>query len=563
MAGDHTSPDQSIILSPDKIFIGQEFLNSTQINLIKQAIERTKERSFRGLLYHLPMGTGKTRISLFTGLNLYKQFLVIASKTLVTNWIDEINKIWPAIDQRPKYEIVHRDYLGSSFDSWKPHPDTRIIITTPEVIRYSYHHNNIESYYVGIVHQPPRKTLTYYLPNKRPFRSPYTQGPLLFHGLKFEGIFVDECQNYTNITTQVCRAISSLCTPQRWLLSGTPIQEPSKTRLLGLFQLLNYQRPNSLPQLDHWISSGEYQGIIPYSLTCPPPVIDAKLHTIHHHYEMTPAEIKIFEFFKEIIIKWFEYYQITQALPDADPALSRQIRGHLLSLLTFTKIGIISPKIGIDALVDKIGRESFLKGLDESITELKPYLNEATNYSSRLELFCQLLVEHPNEQFIVFSSYVQTLETARQYIMKHDKINHRNLYLYHSGLSIYERTNLLNLYRQDNNAVLFITYNIGAEGLNLQTCTQVIMLEPFWNNGKELQAVSRCHRLGQTNDVYQHYLISNLQFEISLLNKQYDKTSVINDMLSGAKTFSSKFKLTSISYIDMLNQGEQPPPLTP
>lgn len=554
MAGDdiHSSSNQSIssLSLANKSLIGEEHLNPTQIGLIHDAINRSKQKSFRGLLFHLPMGSGKSRLSLILGLNLYKQFLIIASKSLISNWIEEIAKVWPGSDQ-PKYEIVHRDYLGSGIDSWKPKTNTQIIITTPETIRKSYNDNNIESYYVGVTHQHSRKIFSYHLPIKRAFRSSSSQGPLLFHGMTFEGIFVDEAQNFTNISTDTCRAISSLCTPVRFLLSGTPIQEPKLERLLGLFQLLNYQYPNSLSQLDQWISSGQYQGITPYSLTCDPPSIDAKLHTIRHHYDMTPSEVKIFEFFKEIVVKWYEYYQLIESR--ADPDLLRQIRGHLLSILTYTRIAIVAPKVGIDALVAKIGRESFLKGLDETIQELKPHVTEAVHYSSRLEKVCELMLEYPEQKFLVFSSFVQTLETCRQYLMKHDKINYRKFYLYHSGLSTVERGQLLNDFRKETNAVLFLSYSIGAEGINLQCTNQCIFLEPFWNSSRENQAIARCYRYGQQSDVYEHHITSTTMFEFQLINKQMDKTKIITDMLTGAKTFSPKFKITSISYLEMVN----------
>lgn len=211
-----TSVDQPIKSELETAIVGRESLNPTQQGLIGQAVKRSQELSFRGLLFHLPMGTGKSRISLMLGLTLYRQFLIIASKTLITNFLEEIHKIWPNEVDRPKYQVVHRDYLGSGIDNWQPDLDTRIILTTPQVIMSSYQTSQIERYYVGVTtNQSNRKIITYHLPTRRPFRSCLSQGISLFHGTRWEGIFVDEAQNYSNIQTATCRAIASLSTSHR------------------------------------------------------------------------------------------------------------------------------------------------------------------------------------------------------------------------------------------------------------------------------------------------------------------------------------------------------------
>jgi len=531
------------------------YLNDIQIGLVRDAVNHTRNRDFKGLLFHLPMGSGKTRTALVTALNLYDQVLIIASKTLIPNWIDEIHKVFGNSIQ---YEVVHRDYLGSGYDTWKPSVHSRIIFATPETVLKSYKDNGIEANFVDY-QTVPNKVYYYNLPEHRPFvtQTEDVRGPRLFHGISWGGIFIDECQNYTNSMTGTCRALSSLYCSHRWLLSGTPLQEPKVERLLGFFLLLNYRRPNSLPELNDWLKSGSYHGIKEYALSCPPPDIKAKLHTVEHVYNMSHSEIMIFAFFREIILRWFDYYEkMRYQLPAESPVLNK-IRGHLLSLLTYTRIGIVCPKKAIQALVEKISREPFLKGLDQAVEELKPSIEDATDHSSRLHELHVILEDSIDEQAIVFSNFVVTLEGARDYLVQQSHSKGRTYYLLHNSLSTTQRAGVLNDFRGDANGVLFMTYGMGSEGINLQVSSVVVFLDCYWNAAKEQQAVARAYRLGQSRDVTQHYLMSNTQFEHSLLMKQIGKTKKLNEFIDGGECLNPKLVVGGISYREMVSLIEK------
>jgi len=116
------------------------------------------------------------------------------------------------------------------------------------------------------------------------------------------------------------------------------------------------------------------------------------------------------------------------------------------------------------------------------------------------------------------------------------------------------------MFREDKNGVLFMTYSTGSCGLNLQTANVVINLEPAWNVGTEQQAVGRAYRMGQTQDVYQHNLVSNTQFELCVLLKQVGKTKLLDKMLNGGDDFiKTSNKLGSLSYMEMAELIENEP----
>jgi SNF2 family DNA or RNA helicase len=61
--------------------------------------------------------------------------------------------------------------------------------------------------------------------------------------------------------------------------------------------------------------------------------------------------------------------------------------------------------------------------------------------------------------------------------------------------------------RAPNNSVFIIQVKAGGQGLNIQSASRVYITSPSWNPGTELQAIGRCHRKGQTRDVYVKKLI--------------------------------------------------------
>ena len=58
--------------------------------------------------------------------------------------------------------------------------------------------------------------------------------------------------------------------------------------------------------------------------------------------------------------------------------------------------------------------------------------------------------------------------------------------------------------------VMLLALQAGGVGLNLTSANHVFMLDIHWNPALEVQAADRCHRVGQTRDVYIHRYLSIL-----------------------------------------------------
>jgi SWI/SNF-related matrix-associated actin-dependent regulator 1 of chromatin subfamily A len=80
----------------------------------------------------------------------------------------------------------------------------------------------------------------------------------------------------------------------------------------------------------------------------------------------------------------------------------------------------------------------------------------------------------------------------------------------HSGLSGDERTKLVEVFREDSSRRLMIASTLAAgEGLNLQFCSDAIILERQWNPANEEQVEGRFHRFGQLNNVSITYMLAS------------------------------------------------------
>ena len=97
--------------------------------------------------------------------------------------------------------------------------------------------------------------------------------------------------------------------------------------------------------------------------------------------------------------------------------------------------------------------------------------------------------------------------------------------------------------------VFLISLKAGGTGLNLTAADTVIHYDPWWNPASENQAADRAHRIGQTNPVFVHKLISEGSIEERILDLQQKKSKLVGALLS-EKT--SKLQLDTETLEDLL-----------
>ncbi|KIJ49379.1 hypothetical protein M422DRAFT_65895 [Sphaerobolus stellatus SS14] len=94
------------------------------------------------------------------------------------------------------------------------------------------------------------------------------------------------------------------------------------------------------------------------------------------------------------------------------------------------------------------------------------------------------------------------------------------------------------IYKNDsgNPVVMLISLKAGALGLNLTVANNVYLMDPWWQEGIESQAIDRCNRIGQKKPVHVYQLVAENTVEAKVLEIQEKKKNLIKQAFSGIKT---------------------------
>jgi SNF2 family DNA or RNA helicase len=511
----------------DPITVGASELTEFQCDILADCI--TKKNG--GLC--LPMGTGKTLISLMTALHLTDEcILVVASKTLIHSWIYEIKKFFK---NSLKYEVLHGEII-KNINTWKLKDDTRVVLTTSQFLTNIYKTNNIENSFVFYL-QDGFITTKYYNPVNKPYLNNNIGGSILY-SKKWGVLIVDEIQSYTNINTYVCKALATIYADYRWVLSGTMFAEPRFERIFGYYLILNDPEvPRSLPECIQMITSRDYKGIkntLIYrneNINYKPPKINSQI--VNH--PLTENERKIYLSMKQILHKL--NIQLNEYMRYRDTENTHRFSSYILAMLSYLRQGLVCPLIPITTVTIDIAdlecKSELSQLFSQEIAELN--LNEWLNNpdamrSTRINACLEKINLHKNDRIIVFSCFKTCLSILNVYLPKN-----REIFTLNSNTNTVNRGKILDKFGKSENGILLLTYDLGSNGLNLQCSNTVLLLDFWWNASKTKQAISRVIRYGQKADtVNVYYFTSNTGLEENLYKKQKHKLMAAEELLDGS-----------------------------
>jgi TATA-binding protein-associated factor len=119
-----------------------------------------------------------------------------------------------------------------------------------------------------------------------------------------------------------------------------------------------------------------------------------------------------------------------------------------------------------------------------------------------------------------------------------------------------DRFNVVRRFNNDPSIdILLLTTQIGGLGLNLTGADTVIFVEHDWNPQKDLQAMDRAHRIGQTKVVNVYRLITKRTIEEKIMSLQRFKLGIANSVVN-----MDNASLTSMGteqLINMFNKDEK------
>lgn len=513
----------------------------------------------------LPMGTGKTLLGLVSAMRHVSEWgtpaLVQCENALASTWLGEMKKFSPGTEK-------HIQILGSS---WKTNEtleikeDTLIVVSAGHGARISYNDAGgflgecIEDKFclkVGAF----QKSVEYNIPQK-PYREYPCLGNLVIHAVHWSVMIVDESQKYYNIAIprSLARGICSVCARTVIALSGTMLAEPKTPLLFGFATLTRQDIPRTLPLFKSLMCRKQLR---PVSEMCVIREQNEDASNLELEYEVVAKSLSVHE---QVL-----YDIMLGALDETakkldlvtDSLLKKELNTRLLVLIGYMRQLLLSSSLCLDSMIKskdtclaglgdltkiidmwdkwegigeyKAGYKAGLESRDaediittcheERVERCVVGLKEQRT-STRIEALGELLGKMKT-RCIVFSSFnVQAKEVTKYLEQRYPG----RCYLFVDGkMSQTKRDRNISIFEAVDDAVMFLSYKLGACGHNFQYCNKVIFMDMDWNASWEKQALARCLRRGQKLKVSAFELISNTPFEKIMAGKHKSK-----DILGG------------------------------
>lgn len=554
------------IVMTTALAIGRAELNPQQQGVLAEALIKKSG----GL--SLPMGFGKTFLSIVLGLsqiaNLEKindecgTILVVVSKTLLESWKFEIRKFF---GDALKFVVLHQDEIGTRGKTLDnliiDFTTVQLVLTTPDVISRYYTRSHTDSVFVHQIHMN-EGLFNQYVVNEyiRPTHPLYTNiaahGGYMLFNKQWGCLIVDEVQKYTNIKSNRCQGIGAICANHRWALSGTMFDEPKVERVLGYYVIINHPSfPRSLPDAMLLITDHTFKGVTESLVVRRTNEAfikqgQPKVNEVIINHELSREEQIVYTSMKNTMRKINTELKMHRAAGDV--ANARRFGSYLMAMLCYLRQCVVCPvlplaKAALD--ISDLSNKSQLSSI--LIKEIKnlgidDWLHDpVTVKSSRIQKVIEVIGTHASERVVMFTCFRTCLDIVRHFITL--EYTERPTFTLNSIMSMKTRMTTLQKFSESDNGVLLLTYDLGAEGLNLQCSNTVLMLDFWWNSGKTQQATARVLRYGQLADTVNiYYFMSNTGVEKAVFKKQTDKIKILNELKTGPM----------VTYITSVNMQE-------
>ena len=327
--------------------------------------------------------------------------------------------------------------------------------------------------------------------------------------IRWQFMAIDEAHRLKNRNAQLYSKLLDFKTPQRLLITGTPVQND----LGELSALLHFLNPNDAEadiNIDLLQADEASRKIQELTKVLEPIMIRRTKKTVEK--DLPPKTEKIIRV--ELSDIQLEYYK--NILTRNYAALNEGARGAKQSLLNIMielkKISnhpFMFPNAEDRIVGDKTSSQEIFKGLVTS--------------SGKLMLLDGLLkkLQKDGHRVLIFSQMVKMLDILQDY-MKYRGYQFQRL---DGTVPSAQRTQAMEHFNKPDSPdfCFLLSTRAGGLGINLMTADTVILFDSDWNPQADLQAMARAHRIGQTRPVTVFRLVSKETIEEEVLERARNK----------------------------------------
>ncbi|KAF3591234.1 hypothetical protein DY000_02024162 [Brassica cretica] len=438
------------------------------------------------------MGLGKTIqtigfLSHLKGNGLDGPYLVIAPLSTLSNWMNEIARFTPSINAIIYHgDKKERDELRKKHMPRTVGPKFPIVITSYEVAM-----------------NDAKKNLRHY---------------------PWKYVVIDEGHRLKNHKCKLLRELRYLNMENKLLLTGTPLQN----NLSELWSLLNFILPDIFASHDEFESWFDFSGKNNNEATKEEgeekrrAQVVAKLHNILRPFILRRMKCDVelsLPRKKEIIIyatmtdhqKKFQEHLVNHTLEAHirdDTIRGHGLKGKLNNLAIQLRKNCNHP----DLLVGQ---------LDGSY--LYPPLEDIVGQCGKFRLLERLLVRlfAKNHRVLIFSQWTKILDIMDYYFSEKGF----EVCRIDGSVKLEERRRQIQEFNDEksNCRIFLLSTRAGGLGINLTAADTCILYDSDWNPQMDLQAMDRCHRIGQTKPVHVYRLATAQSIEGRVLKRAYSK----------------------------------------
>jgi len=347
-------------------------------------------------------------------------------------------------------------------------------------------------------------------------------------------VILDEAQAIKNPTAKQTRAIKSLTSRVRFVLTGTPIEN----RLLDLWSLFDFVAPGllgssrvfadygkrKLKQGDDGNGKGQfYAGI---------------------RRLVNPYILRRLKSDKRII----------SDLPD---------KTEMQTYCTLTKqqVGLYQQAVNelatkLESELDNINRRGLVMSYLLRFKQICNHPNQWLGHGQyahdlsgkflRLKELCEVIADK-QEKVLVFTQFKEIIPALSECLC--DVFKREGLSL-HGQTTVKERVKRVEAFQQDQGPPFFVlSLKAGGTGLNLTAASHVIHFDRWWNPAVENQATDRAFRIGQKKNVLVHKFICRGTIEEKIDSLLSSKKALSNEIMG----HDNEVALTELSDAELMN----------